>query len=89
MAEDKLTRSEVVVRWCLGFFCLALEVVIVGIVLAAVKRNLDPSELFFWHPTLMTVGSILCLSHGTSLSSPVGQVHFPLAISYPVLFLRE
>ena len=66
MSDDKLQKSGVAVRWALGLLCLTLEVVIVGIVLAALKRQLDSSELLFWHPTLMTIGVILFLSHGMS-----------------------
>ena len=66
MSDDKLQRLGVAVRWGLGLLCLTLEVVIVGIVLAALKRQLDSSELLFWHPTLMTIGVILFLSHGMS-----------------------
>lgn len=59
-----MTKSELVVRWALGLLCLALEVVVVSIVIAAVSRSTDTDELFFWHPVLMTIGVILFLSHG-------------------------
>jgi hypothetical protein len=71
MAGETMTKSELVVRWALGLLCLALEVVIVSIVIAAVSRSTDTDELFFWHPVLMTIGVILFLSHGTSLSFPI------------------
>jgi hypothetical protein len=60
-----MKKPELVVRWSLGLLCLAIEVVVVSIVLAALSRNLDTDGLFFWHPVLMTIGVILFLSHGT------------------------
>ncbi len=78
-----MTKSELVVRWVLGLLCLALEVVIVSIIIAAVSRSTDSDELFFWHPVLMTIGVILFLSHGTSQPGVVVQCN-----THPVLTKR-
>jgi len=64
MGDKPISGLAHLARWLLGLFCVVLEVVVAAVVIAGLKKDNDPKELFFWHPTMMTVGVVLFLSHG-------------------------
>jgi len=75
MGDKPISGLAHLARWLLGLFCVVLEVVVAAVVIAGLKKDNDPKELFFWHPTMMTVGVVLFLSHGTSPPShPQGNI---------------
>ena len=67
VAADKLlTPRQLAARWGLGLCCLVVEVALAVLIISACSRHFI-DEFFLWHPILMSIGALLCLSHGIPL----------------------
>jgi hypothetical protein len=64
-----MQRRQLIVRWALGAGCVLVEVTLVVLIVTACSRHFA-DEFFLWHPILMSIGALLCLSHGSLPPTP-------------------